>query len=673
MKSSRRDFLAMITAASGAFVAPKGMYAALSPDRKLRIGVVSDVHITGVNGELWKWRKALEHFRDVKVDCVVVAGDIANEGLVVELESFAKVWHEIFPGGKRPDGEKVEHVFVMGNHDQAEWRHRSEEAYAKKGEDGAPMKDKDGKFIIDEDDFRSKHIYWTRDTLWKRLFGEEYSHFFAKNIKGYWFLGSHWRCGGIGGKHEYEAVELPGYLSSHASELGKTKPFFFVQHLHPKNTCHGNEAWWPDCGKNTTEVLKDFPNAVCFSGHSHKPLTDERAVWQGGFTSFGTCSLSYSSPLKKNLNGGWAVTPEGVPDIRSSHCNTGYVVDVHEGFLAVRRMELTKNKSIGEDWIVPVPVNPAAPEFAFAPRAKAKFPPAYAKQPKVEIKPVKVKKWDGSVEDKVQVSFPAVEQGDKAFSRVYAYEITMRKKDGTSTVVKTVRSAGCDTSLSLEPERVCWNLNPDTEYIKDCDFNIVPLDCFRKRPKRSRPCIALFGGTSVSSPLSLAAKKIWSSELGVDIDSFALNESKFEPVAKGKPRIDEHLAMPFAAGKKYDAYVIWADTEDVSVKEKLLKKVLSGAIGKIMRVDENAKIFVLTPLASPLDAQLCKNAISFSKVCEQLCKSKKVSCLNQMSSLNLRNSSAAKYFSQGSLLSENGYTLVAPMQVKFLKDGIKKS
>ena len=49
MKSSRRDFLAMITAASGAFVAPKGMYAALSPDRKLRFGVVSDVHIAGVN------------------------------------------------------------------------------------------------------------------------------------------------------------------------------------------------------------------------------------------------------------------------------------------------------------------------------------------------------------------------------------------------------------------------------------------------------------------------------------------------------------------------------------------------------------------------------------------------------------------------------------------------
>ena len=78
MKSSRRDFLTMITAASGAFVAPKGMYAALSPDRKLRMGVVSDVHIAGVNGELWKWRKALEHFRDVRVDCVVVAEDIAN-------------------------------------------------------------------------------------------------------------------------------------------------------------------------------------------------------------------------------------------------------------------------------------------------------------------------------------------------------------------------------------------------------------------------------------------------------------------------------------------------------------------------------------------------------------------------------------------------------------------
>ena len=665
MKSSRRDFLTMITAASGAFVAPKGMYAALSPDRKLRMGVVSDVHIAGVNGELWKWRKALEHFRDVKVDCVVVAGDIANEGLVIELESFAKVWHEIFPGGKRPDGEKVEHVFVLGNHDQAEWSHRKDPYYAKKGEDGKPLKDKDGKLVIDEEYFRSKHVYWAKETVWKRLFGEEYSPFFAKNIKGYWFLGSHWRCGGIGGKQEYEAVELPGYLKEHAAELGKTKPFFFVQHLHPKNTCHGDEAWWPDSGKYTTQVLKDFPNAVCFSGHSHLPLTDERAVWQGNFTSFGTCSLSYSWPLQNNFNGGWAETPEGVADIRAGNCNPGYVVDVHEGFLAVRRMELTKNKPIGDDWIVPVPVNPAAPEFAFAPRANAKLPPSYAENPKVEIKPIKVKKWDGSFEDKVQVSFPAVEQGDKAFSRVYGYEITMRKKDGTSTTVKTIRSAGCDTALSLEPKLVCWNLNPDTEYIKDCDFEIVPIDSFRNRAKRRRPCMALFGGSSASTPTSLAAKKIWASKLGVDVDTFALKESKFESSAKGRPKIENLVNAPFDAGKKYNAYVIWIDVEDISASEKDFRTAFSSAVNRIRRVDANAKISVLTPFVSPRDGELCKKVTLFSKICEQVSAQNKVQCLNQIASLKLTDSDAAKYFSEGSVLSENGYALLAAKQVEF--------
>ena len=45
MNTSRRAFLSMLSAATGAFAAPKGLYAALSPERRLRLGVVSDVHI----------------------------------------------------------------------------------------------------------------------------------------------------------------------------------------------------------------------------------------------------------------------------------------------------------------------------------------------------------------------------------------------------------------------------------------------------------------------------------------------------------------------------------------------------------------------------------------------------------------------------------------------------
>jgi hypothetical protein len=60
MKTSRRDFFSTLGIASGAFIAPKGMYAALAPERKLRMGVVSDVHISFSSPELWKWKKALK-------------------------------------------------------------------------------------------------------------------------------------------------------------------------------------------------------------------------------------------------------------------------------------------------------------------------------------------------------------------------------------------------------------------------------------------------------------------------------------------------------------------------------------------------------------------------------------------------------------------------------------
>ena len=43
----------------------------------------------------------------------------------------------------------------------------------------------------------------------------------------------------------------------------------------------------------------------------------------------------------------------------------------------------------------------------------------------------------------------------------------------------------------------------------------------------------------------------------------------------------------------------------------------------------------------------------------------KVQCLNQIASLKLTDSDAAKYFSEGSVLSENGYALLAAKQVEF--------
>ena len=559
MKTSRRDFFSMLGIASGAFIAPKGMYAALAPERKLRMGVVSDVHISFSSPELWKWKKALEHFRDVKVDVVAVAGDIANEGLITEIEAFAKTWYEIFPDGKLPDGAKVEHVFSMGNHDVGIWD-GIKKRYIKKGEDG--------KEIYDEEAHKKALICHNRERVWKELFHDDYSHFFAKNVKGYWFLASHWRSAGP--KHDYEAVELPAYLKDHADELGKTKPFFFVQHPHPRGTCHGQDAWWPDSGKNTTDVLKDFPNAVCFSGHSHDPLTDAKAIWQGGFTSLGAGSLSYCSPLGNDPTPdirAAASAPEGHPyGISNGDCHNGYVIDVHDGFLAVRRMEFKYLKPLGPEWIVPVPVKPD-PEFAFDKRRLAKKPPAYRETPKVEFRKVMVKRWNGKLDEMQQVAFKAVPQADKAHSRVYAYEFTMRPKDGSPTTIRNIKSAAADMAPEMEPEEVLWNVKPGTfTKPEDYDFGIVPLDSFRTRADRKRKCFAFFGAKLAKKPEN------------ADADVFYRDGEKIEKL------VNEVLRTY----KRHDAYVLIAPTTD----DKDVQKDLNRTKSLITRWHKEAKVIV---------------------------------------------------------------------------------
>ena len=82
----------------------------------LRIGVLSDIHVRAKDSQAM-FRHALEFFRSRNVDGVLIAGDMADNGVEEQLKMVSDAWYSVFPDDKAPDGHKVEKIFIYGNHD----------------------------------------------------------------------------------------------------------------------------------------------------------------------------------------------------------------------------------------------------------------------------------------------------------------------------------------------------------------------------------------------------------------------------------------------------------------------------------------------------------------------------------------------------------------------------
>lgn len=341
---SRRGFLggAFALGALGprAFAAPHGAFSKGEPN--LRFALMSDVHICMRIMKEGRWRNdaakfihALKWFRDMKVDAVVCAGDLAEYGMVEELQKMAEVWESVFPEGKAPDGRSVEKVFVTGNHD---W-------------EGAIYGGGFAKKVYPDAKERAAKVFKNdRARHWERLFKEPYSPIYSKSVRGYTFIGQHWDASAWKGCGSFGLVK--DFVEKNAASLAGAKPFFYVQHPVLRGTCNGPRAWGQDAGA-ATAALSKFPNAVAFSGHSHYSLTDETSIWQGAFTAVNASSLWYTG--KPNL-----FQPDS-PRPKLHGTTHAALVEVYDDRIVIVRRQFLPDETLAEDWVVPLPVAKAKP------------------------------------------------------------------------------------------------------------------------------------------------------------------------------------------------------------------------------------------------------------------------------------------------------------------------
>jgi len=310
---------------------------------ELTFGVISDVHVTTPRSTRML-RKALAWFRARKADAVMVPGDLTDWGLRSGYRYFADAWKDVMAGtGTVP-------LFCTGNHDWDGWRY-------------ADMTMEMHANGYSEDD----HITnFGQKKVWEEIFGEPYAPIRVRTVKGYDFVSAEWRDFG----------KLPAWMKANGARFRGPKPFFVFQHPPMKGTT-ADSAGWADEGAGF-EALKDFPNAIAFTGHTHAPFCDEHSLWRGAFTAIAVPSLSYAcaSSAYENGTGGTSQTMPPIEPRRDLCGGEGYFVSVYPDKMVVERVDFNEGGEEGAPaWIVPLGGSSLAdPAFRTAASVAPHFP-----------------------------------------------------------------------------------------------------------------------------------------------------------------------------------------------------------------------------------------------------------------------------------------------------------
>lgn len=246
----------------------------------LRIGILSDIHLNAdMRHNMYdRFEKALMFYKQKGVDGILIAGDLQDNrettaAAVSAMEQLQDIWQRVFPNNINDlTGELVEPMFIYGNHDKA---------------------------LVEMQ-------YWF-DGM-----GSDYEDVWIKEIKGYQFVGAHFT------KEEDALVQK--YLEQ-AKTSSADKPFFYVQHAPMANTVVGGASSYDGVVIPNQDSILRSHNCVVLTGHSHVPLTDERAIWQSNskkaaqytVVSCGTTHYSYLRDFSDlEINGDAHQTQQGL-------------------------------------------------------------------------------------------------------------------------------------------------------------------------------------------------------------------------------------------------------------------------------------------------------------------------------------------------------------------------
>lgn len=284
----------------------------------LRVGVISDLQLPDTlsknTHQYRSFEKTLTMLRDRGMDVLIIAGDFTDVSSKKAWAHFSDIYDRVMAKVNKPVA-----CYIMGNHDY--WL----ADFVKAREIPSPAK------------------------LQKRFkdFTGEYplSH---KVVNGFHFIcwgslnGNYLTCN-RNKKWAREQLDI-------AAADDPSKPIFVITHLNPADTAYGSDAWG---NADIHEVLKDYPQAVSISGHSHYSLIDERSIWRKEYTAFTTQSLDYIELEDGKYNCSIPKTAYG--DSMADKVPGCLYMLVEDDRVVCERLEANTGKALKKPWVIKAP------------------------------------------------------------------------------------------------------------------------------------------------------------------------------------------------------------------------------------------------------------------------------------------------------------------------------
>lgn len=281
------ELYSMITNADTLTYAIQNYYVFTHPTTFDESNVVNDIYMItdnhldtndctsydyGSPQDRFEW--AISDICEAGADAILLGGDItdwARFDKTPDLQTAHKQINMFRDSMEKCWDKDVALFFTMGNHDSSVGQEREELFYQILGD---------------------SYYNWDVNKQ-DALYNTGCRH--AK-IKGFDFLTMSWDYTDENQNQTIEAIE---WMESKLKAITSApdydgRPIFFLSHVPFGDTVYGSESMGERVNKyKLYNIMKEYPQIVALSGHSHYPLDNEKFVYQTDFTHLGASTTSY--------------------------------------------------------------------------------------------------------------------------------------------------------------------------------------------------------------------------------------------------------------------------------------------------------------------------------------------------------------------------------------------